>query len=88
MIEITINNDPSTIGPEATESDLEAFAEQLATEIGEEFECDVRYRLDSVSRSYAGATDGEYALASQVESRLHEIESGDEWIHVLERSIH
>jgi len=83
-IEITIDNDPLTIGPDATRADLETFGEALAEALAEEFGCETRCRLASVARSTAGATDGDYDLAARVEERLHEIESSDEWIDILE----
>jgi hypothetical protein len=83
MLEITISNDPSTLGQDATEDDLETFSEALADRVADEFGCGCRCRLASVSRSTVGTTDGNYDLAAQAESWLHEFERGDEWIALL-----
>jgi hypothetical protein len=83
MLEITISNDPATLGPEATEDDLETFAGALADRVAQEFGCECRARVASVSRSTVGTTSGNYDLAGQAESWLHEFERGDEWIALL-----
>lgn len=87
MIEITISNDPLTLGTDATRDDLETFGEALAETLAEEFNCATRCRLASVSRSTAGTTDGDYELAARVEERLHQIEGGEEWLTILRQSV-
>lgn len=83
-VQITISNDPATLGDAATREDLEAYAQQLADELGEEFDCDVYYSLDSGLRSTVRCGDAN--LQSAIEDRLLAIERGDEWIQVLARS--
>lgn len=83
-VQITISNDPITIGDNASREDLEAYGKQLAEEMSLEFNCDCYYSLASCIKSSAKCSDSDLELA--IQDRVREIECGDQWIEVLERS--
>ena len=81
MIQVTISNDPTTLGPDATADDLQAYAAALESMLTSEFGARdyIVVRTGSVERSEATDAD--------VERRVHEIESSDEWTQILDAAL-
>ena len=81
-VNITVSSDLATLGSEATESDLERYTAGLARLIAREFGCGVEVDTDCVSSTKVECANN--ALRERISDRVREIESGDEWVSLLE----
>lgn len=75
---VTINSDPSTLGDEATERDVERYAANLGAYLTEKYGCEVEVRTIQTLRSASCQT------SSEIEAEVREIHAGDRWIEFLD----
>jgi len=83
MVHITISNDPATLGPEATDDDVQAFAGELAEYMANDLGFAVRVTPDLVleSRVERGDTPKQTAAAEEALSRISD---SSEWVAIAE----
>ena len=79
-----LSHDPTAIGEAATRDDLRLYADQLASELSDEFDVAIEARLESLGDVRVTGPDGE--ICNAVRRRVREIHAGDDWIQVLRRS--
>lgn len=84
-IEITVSNDPCTLGPEATGQDIESFSEAFGQLLTDEFGVECRVRSVSTLKLAEGGATAQslFDLAEDVAARARDIQQGDEWLMFL-----
>ncbi len=75
-VTVRIPRDASRLGEAATVADLDRYAVNLKDVLEKEFDCNIHVRWASTS-GYTTSDD------SEVQARIREIESTDQWITLL-----
>ena len=79
QITIYIDSDASGLGPDATQADLDQYAENLATHIAERFPG----RDVTVTQALGGGPRGYCPDDEDIADYMRDLESGDDWTELL-----
>lgn len=78
-ITVYIDQDPSSLGPDATAADLDGYAANLAAHLAQRFGCAVE-----VEPVLGGNRAGRRCLArDDIDEYVRELEGGDGWLELL-----
>jgi len=78
-VTIYIDSDASGLGPDATQDDLEQYAQNLATHIAERFPG----RDVTVTQELGGGPRGYCPEDEEIAEYVRDLEAGDEWTELL-----
>lgn len=79
MITVYIDQDPSSLGPDATREDIDCYAENLAAHLSERFGIPIE-----VEPTLGGERAGFKCLArDDINEYMRELEAGDGWLALL-----
>jgi hypothetical protein len=77
---IYLDSDPACLGTESTEDDMDRYIENLTALLESEFDAEI------VVRRQIGGWSWRCRDSAEVDERIREIESGDEWISLIGES--
>jgi hypothetical protein len=76
---VFIDRDPATLGPDATQADLDAYAQNLAAHLGERFGIHI-----DIERVLGGNRAGSKCPQNDaIDAYVRELEAGSGWIELL-----